>query len=333
MMIKETDIKRRGFIAASMTFAIAGVALNPRRVMAETWPSQPIRFIVPYAPGAGLDPMSRILAKQLTQTWKSPIVVENKPGANGAIGAGIVAHSRPDGYTVLMSSTGEVTVNEYVMKDLGYSPEKDLRPLTRMVNQPFILVTGPSSQFKNMEELLDFARKNPRKVTYSSSGVGSPQQISMLILMQVAGVEMTHIPYNGVAQALPNLMAGIVDIGFVGFAAGAPLCASGKLRALGVSSPAASPKAPDIRPLASVKGLEKYESGIWFGSFLPAATPDAIASRMQADIVTALNSPEVKGVLEKQGYTVVADSSQDFQAFLERERKKVQSVVHLIAKN
>lgn len=309
-------------------FAVGLVGLGcVATVAAQQWPNKPVRLIVPYPAGGGLDPVSRMLGQKLTEAWKVPVVVENKPGASGSMGAAYVAQAPADGHTILTSAIAEVAINQYTMQKLAYDPEKDLKPVTLMVRLPFVLVTHPSRPYSTAAELIEYARKNPGKVTYASSGPGTPQHLAGVLFEQLAGVTMTHVPYKGIVPSVQDLLGGHVDIGFAGLPTGLPHVQSGALKALGLSALTASPSAPQIAPLSLTKGLQGFELTQWFAVFVPKNTPDAVVQRIQQSFSEVLRLPEVKESLEKQGAQPSGMSTEEFTRFLASERDKFSKVV------
>jgi tripartite-type tricarboxylate transporter receptor subunit TctC len=294
---------------------------------AQTWPDKPVKLVVPYPAGGGVDPVARLVGQKLADRWKQPVIVDNKPGASGSIGASYVAHSAPDGLTIMMSATAEVAVNQFVMPKMTYNPETDLKPVTLAVRLPFLLVTNPSRPYSTAAELVAYAKKNPGSVTYASSGSGTPQHLAAVLLEQLSGVKMVHVPYKGVAPSISDLLAGHVDVGFVGLPTGLPHVQAGALKALGVSSKTASPAVPKVPPLAVTPALAGFELNQWFGVFVPAGTPDALVQRIQKDISDVLQMPDVKKSLEKQGMQPSGMPTAEFAAFLKSERKKFASIV------
>jgi tripartite-type tricarboxylate transporter receptor subunit TctC len=294
---------------------------------AQTWPDKPVKLVVPYPAGGGVDPVARLVGQKLADRWKQPVIVDNKPGASGSIGASYVAHSAPDGLTIMMSATAEVAVNQFVMQKMTYNPETDLKPVTLAVRLPFLLVTNPSHPYSTAAELVAYAKKNPGSVTYASSGSGTPQHLAAVLLEQLSGVKMVHVPYKGVAPSVSDLLAGHVDVGFVGLPTGLPHVQAGALKALGVSSKTASPAAPKVPPLAVTPALAGFELNQWFGVFVPAGTPDALVQRIQKDISDVLQMPDVKKSLEKQGVQPSGMPTAEFAEFLKGERKKFASIV------
>lgn len=304
-------------VGLNCCFATAGSA----------WPNNPVKIVVPYPAGGGVDPVARLVGNKLSALWKQPVIVENKAGASGMIGANYVAHAAPDGLTIMMSATAEVVINQFIMKKMPYNPEKDLVPVTLAVRLPFLLVTNPSSPYSTVSELLAYARQHPNKVTYASSGAGTPQHLAGLLLQQLSGTQLVHVPYKGVAPSITDLLANQVAIGFVGLPTGLPHVKSGALKALAVSSRTASPAAPQIPPVAATPGLDKFELNQWFGVFVPKGTPKAVVDKIQHDVALVLAMPDVKTNLESQGAEPSGMSTAEFQAFVASERKKFGAIV------
>lgn len=297
------------------------------RADAQDWPAKPVRIVVPYPAGGGVDPVARLIGQKLAERWKQPVVVDNKPGASGSIGADYVARSAPDGLTILMSATAEVVINQFIMPTMPYNPETDLKPVTLAVRLPFVLVTHPSRPYATAEELVAYAKKNPDKVSYASSGTGTPQHLAGVLFEQLSGVRMTHVPYKGVAPAISDLLAGHVDVGFAGLPTGLPHVQGGALKALGVSSKNPSPAAPTIPPLASTSTLANFELNQWFGIFVPAKTPDVVVQRIQKDIAEVLQTADVRDSLEKQGAQPSGMPTAEFAEFVKSERQKFAGIV------
>lgn len=294
---------------------------------AQTWPDKPVKLVVPYPAGGGVDPVARLIGQKLADRWKQSVIVENKPGASGSIGASYVAHSAPDGLTIMMSATAEVAINQFFMKDMSYNPETDLKPVTLAVRLPLVLVTNASHPYSTIAELIAYAKKNPNTVTYASSGMGTPQHLAGVLLEQLSGIKLIHVPYKGVAPAISDLLAGHVDIGFVGLPTGLPYIQTGALKALGVSSKTAAPGAPKIPPLAATQALHGFELNQWFGVFVPKGTPDTVVKRIQKDISDVLRMPDIKEALEKQGAQPSGMPTAEFSVFLTSERNKFQIIV------
>lgn len=312
--------------AALSTFAISAIC-SPLLAFAQEWPQKGVNLIVPYLAGGGVDPVARMIGQKLTEKWKQPVIVENRAGASGTIGAAAVAKAAPDGNTILMSATAEVVINQHFMSKMLYQPERDLKPVTLTVKLPFVLVAEPSKPFSDMASLIAYARKNPGKVSYASSGAGTPQHLAGVLLEELAGVQLLHVPFKGVAQAMTDIMSGQVDIGFVGLPTGLQQIQAGKLRAFGVSSLTSSPAAPQIPAIAKTPGLEKFELIQWFGVFVPAKTPDTTIAKIQHDIAEVLAMPDVRNNLLKQGAEPSGMSVAEFTAFTRSESEKFARIV------
>ncbi|WBY03136.1 tripartite tricarboxylate transporter substrate binding protein [Ramlibacter tataouinensis] len=294
---------------------------------AQEWPQKPVKIVVPYPAGAGVDPVARLVGQKLADRWKQNVIVDNKPGGSGTIGATSVARAPADGLTIMMSATAEVVINQFIMEKMQYDPETDLVPVTLAVRLPFILVTHPSSPYSSVAELVAFAKKNPGKVTYASSGPGTPQHLAAVLLEQLGGVQLVHVPYKGVAPSITDLLANHVSIGFAGLPAGLPHVQKGALKPLAVSSKVSSPAAPQVPPVAATPGLEQFELNQWFGIWVPKGTPEPIVAQIQRDIAAVLQMPEVKDTLEKQGAQPSGMPTAEFAKFVRGERKKFEAIV------
>ena len=308
-----------------ITLALALIFHLPAQ--AQSWPDKPVKVIVPYAAGGGVDPVARLVSQKLADQWKQPVVVENKAGGSGSIGANFVAHSAADGLTILMSATAEVVINQHFMQKMPYNPDTDLKPVTLLVKLPFVLVTNPSKPYSSASELIAYAKKNPGTVTYASSGPGTPQHLAAVMLEEQADIKLVHVPYKGVAPSVSDLLAGHVDIGFAGLPTALPHIQSGALKALGLSSKLPSAAAPNIPPLAKTPGISNFDLTQWFGVFVPSGTPNAITHKIQKDITAILQMPDVKEMLEKQGAQPGNMTAAEFQSFVNSESKKFSGIV------
>lgn len=294
---------------------------------AQDWPQKSVKIVVPYPAGAGVDPVARLVGQKLAERWKQTVIVDNKPGASGTIGATFVARAPADGLTIMMSATAEVVINQFVMDQMQYNPETDLVPVTLAVRLPFILVTHPSSPYSNVAELVAYAKKNPNKVSYASSGAGTPQHLAAVLLEQLSGTQMVHVPYKGVAPSITDLLANHVSIGFAGLPAALPHVQKGSLKPLGVSSKVSSPAAPQVPPVAATPGLEQFELNQWFGIWVPKGTPEPVVAQIQRDMAAVLQMPDVKDTLEKQGAQPSGMPTAEFAKFVQGERKKFEAIV------
>ena len=301
--------------------------LQTLSAQAQTWPEKPVTFIVPYVAGAGVDPVARLITRKLADQWKQPLIVDNRPGASGTIGAAVVARAAPDGLTLLMSATAEVVIDEHFMARMPYNPSTDLKPVTLIVRLPFALVTAPSKPYQDMAGLIAYAKKHPGQVSYGSSGPGTPQHLAGVLLEQLAGIQLLHVPFKGVAQAMTDIMGGNVDIGFAGLPTALQQVLAGKVRALGVSSKKAADAAPQIPPIANTPGLEAFELLQWFGLFAPAKTPDTIIAKIQHDVAETLALPDIRDTLTKQGADPSGMPTPEFVSFVKSERERFKAIV------
>ena len=306
---------------------LAGVTalLAAGGVLAQSYPSKAIRFIVPYPPGGGSDIVARLLAAKMTTSLGQPVIVDNKPGASTIIGTEMLAKAPPDGYTIGMI-TDSHAINQLFFPKLPYDSIKDFEPVTQLVFVPLVLVAHPSLNVKNVKELIAAAKAKPGKINYASIGNGTPHQISMEWLKSMGGISMTHIPYKGVAPALTDLVAGQVDIMFTGTSSALPYVKAGRLNALAVSSARRQPSFPDT-PSVAESGLPEFDFMTWYGLAMPAGTPSAITLRINQEIASALSQPDVKERLAALGVVGAPSSPADFSAFIKSESVKLARIV------
>ena len=293
---------------------------------AQTWPTKPIKWIVPFAPGGTTDILARTVGDKLAVALGQPVIIENKPGAGGGLGADFVAKSAPDGYTILGGTISTNAINASLYKNLPYDPVKDFIPITMIARVPNMLVLNNDVPAKSVAELVVLMKANPGKYTFASSGNGTSQHLSGELFKSVAGVDMQHIPYKGSPPALQDVMGGSVTMTFDNITTAWPLAKGGKLRALGVTTAKRSPAAPDVPTLAEA-GLTGYEIGSWQGVFAPAGTPPDIVKRLNAEIVKIINSPEVNEKLLLLGAEPVGNSSEEFTVFVKAEVVKWGDIV------
>lgn len=298
---------------------------------AHAWPDKPVTLVVAYPAGGGVDPVARLLGKHLGERWKQTVIVANKAGASGTIGAAFVAKSRPDGLNILVSATPEVVINQFIMKDMSYDPARDLRPVTLAVRLPFALVAHPKQPFSNAAELLAYARNHPGQVSYASSGDGTLQHLAAVMVEQQAGIRMLHVPYKGVAPSVTALLGGEVAVGFAGLQTALPHIKAGTLKALALSSGTPSGAAPGVPPLKQTPGLGQFDLSQWFGIFVPAGTPDDVVRQLQEDVAAVLQLPEVRQSLESQGTQPGGMPVSEFEAYVKAEREKFSRLTQSLA--
>jgi tripartite-type tricarboxylate transporter receptor subunit TctC len=308
-----------GFLGIALA-TVAGFA------SAQAWPSKPIKWVVPFAPGGTTDILARTVGDKLAISLGVPVVIENKPGAGGGIGAEFTAKSAPDGYTIMGGTISTHAINASLYSKLPYDPVKDFEPITLIARVPNMLVVNPSIPAKDVKELIALLKANPGKYTFASSGNGTSQHLSGELFKAMAGVEMQHIPYKGSPPALQDVVGGQVTMTFDNITTAWPLAKAGKLRALAVTTAKRSAVAPDVPTLAEA-GLPGFEVGSWQGVFAPAGTPPEIVKRLNVEIVKILNMPDVKEKLIGLGAEPVGNSSEEFSAMVKAEVVKWADVV------
>ena len=314
-------ISRRRFIAASSA-ALAAAALPAR---AQAYPTKPVKFIVPFPPGGPVDTTARGFTTKLTEYWGQPVVVENRAGAGGIVGAEAAKNAPPDGYTVFVCSIHH-SVLPSLNPRLPYDIEKDFVPVTFGAKFPIILVAHQTVPVKSVPELVAYAKANPGKLSFGSAGNGGGTHLSGELFKMMAGVELLHVPYKGSAPAMSDLLGGQVQLMFADAPSALPHIKSGRLRALGVGNPQRSALAPDI-PTISESGLRGYEAYSWAAVVAPAATPKPIVAKLNADIVKALSDPQVKQRLLDAGCEANPGTPEEFGRFLRAEIVKYAKVV------
>ena len=291
---------------------------------ASDYPSQPIKLIVPTAPGGVADIVARIFAQKLSETGKVA-VVENKTGAGGAIAAEFVAKSSPDGYTVYVGFHSTNAILPHLQK-LNYNSEKDFQPLTIAAKMPNVLVVNPSIPANTLSELIAYAKANPGKLTFASQGNGTTGHVVGEQFKRLAGIEMSHVPYRGAAPAAQDLIAGHISMLFDSLSTALPHIQGGKVRALVVGDTQRNKLIPDV-PTAAESGLAELESGPWFGFFVPAHTPTPVVNWLYVEIQKSFNTPDVKEQFAKLGMTAVLGTPEETRAFVSREYKRWGDVI------
>jgi tripartite-type tricarboxylate transporter receptor subunit TctC len=315
-------------VRARMMAKLAGMLLvvHCGLAAAQAWPSKPIKWIVPFAAGGTTDILARTVGEKLALALGQPVIIENKPGAGGSLGADFVAKAAPDGYTILGGTISTHAINATLYKELPYDPVRDFVPITLIARVPNMLVVNNDVPAKNVSELIVLMKKNPGKYTFASSGNGTSQHLSGELFKNIAGVDMQHVPYKGSPPALQDVMGGSVTMTFDNITTAWPLAKGGKLRALGVTTAKRSPVAPDVPTLAEA-GLAGYEIGSWQGVFAPAGTPPEIVKRLNTEMVRIINLPDVKEKLLGLGAEPVGNTSEEFTVFVKAEVVKWGDVV------
>ena len=302
------------------------LALVAGAVVAQQWPSKPIKWVVPFAPGGTTDILARTIGEKLSVTLGQPIIVDNKPGAGGGVGADQVAKSPADGYTIMGGTISTHAINASLYSNLPYDPVRDFAPITLIVRVPNMLVVNPELPAKDVRELIALLKASPGKYSFASSGNGTSQHLSGELFKTMTGVEMQHIPYRGSPPALADVVGGQVAMTFDNITTAWPLVKGGKLRALAVTTAKRSPIAPDVPTLAE-SGLPGYEIGSWQGVFAPAGVSTEIVKRLNTEIVRIINAPDVRQKLVDMGAEPAPNTPEEFAAMVKAEVAKWADVV------
>ena len=302
------------------SIAIAAVLLAAN-VHAQTYPDRPVRILVGYPPGGGTDLVARLVSTPLSERWKQPVIVENRPGANAIIATEAVVKSKPDGYTLLMAYATELAVNPATFKKLPYDPVRDLAPISQLGSAPLVMAAHPSLPAQNVRELVALAKGKPGSLSYSSSGNGSVHHFAGELFKQRSGADILHIPYKGSGPATADAVSGQVQLTFASVASVLRFVQSGRLKALAVTSREPSPQLPGV-PTFAEGGTTGIELTSWYGLLAPAGTPAAIVERIAADSAAVLASPEVRKGFEGQGLDPAKSSPAAFAEFIRAEAEK-----------
>ncbi|HEX4332387.1 MAG TPA: tripartite tricarboxylate transporter substrate binding protein [Usitatibacter sp.] len=308
------------FLVVSLLALFAGPACAQ-----DTWPSKPVRIIVPFAAGGVADLVPRLVGQKLSEKWGQPVVVENKAGAAGNIGMGEGARAAPDGYTLVLAPTGNLTVNQFLFK-LPFDTAKDLAPVTVLATSPNVLVVNPSVPAKTFGELIAYAKANPGKLNFASPGAGSGAHLAGELLNIDAGIQAQHVPYKGLAPAVADLLGGQVQMMFAGISTVIQYVKNGKLVALAIASPKRSPQLPDV-PTVAESGLPGFDVTSWYGLVTRAGTPPAIIEKVQRDAAEALRDPEVRNKLASLGLEPVGNTPAQFGEMISAESRKWGDIV------
>ena len=303
----------------TLSWLFLGLMFGPgaqAQAPASGYPNKPIRIVVPYPPGGGIDTMSRIIGERLSQRLGQPVLVDNRPGAGTIVAAESVARAAPDGYTLMVTTDATISVNQHLYAKLPYDPVKDFVPVTQMVLLNQLLLANPAVSASNLKELIVYAKANPGKLNYASYGSGSQPHLAMEMFKSQAGVDIVHVPYKGIPQAVPAALAGEVQLTFSGAASSQALIKAGKLKALAVGGKTRLALLPDV-PTFTEAGFPDVPANAWFGLFAPAGTPRDIVMKLHAEVTRVLKDPEfVQKEIVAKGYEVVASTPEEFMAFL-----------------
>ena len=312
---------------------LTGVAAAPL-ANAQDYPGKPIRFIVPYPPGGPLDGIARMMADKMKDGLGQPVIIDNKPGAGGNIGADAAARSAPDGYTIVMGAVATHAINPTLYTRMPYDPIKDFAPISLVASVPNVLIlnneTAGKLKIDSVKDLVAYAKANPGKLNYASGGNGSAGHLAGELFKSMAGISMVHIPYGGAAPAQMGLLAGQTDLMFDNLASATPNIRAGKLKPLAVTTSAraaALPNLPTISEAGAEQGLKGFDINTWFGVLAPAKTPEAIIAKLNAEILKALQAPDVKERMARMGAEPSPTTPEQFGALIRKDLKKYEAIV------
>ena len=306
--------------------AVLLAALLPGAASAAEYPARPIRMVVPYAPGGASDFFARILAERFTAAWGQQVIVDNRAGAGGNIGSDIVAKANPDGYTMLLGTSGSNAVNPSLYTKMPYEAKRDLALIAMIASTANILVVRTAHPAKSVQDLIRMAKTNPGKVTYGSSGVGSVLHLSGELLNTVVGIKMVHVPYKGTGPSMIDLLAGQIDTVFSNLPPAVPFVQEGRMRGLAITTAARSPVLPNV-PTMIESGVPNYDVASWFGVMVPAKTPAAIVEKINREVRRILKTPKTQEQLKSQGADPMFKPAREANAFFHEEIAKWAKVI------
>ena len=315
-------MKERALLAALFLVTLAGTL----PACAQEYPRKAIRLIVPFAPGGGNDTVARAIAQSAGASLGQPVVVDNRAGAGGMLGAELAARAPPDGYTLFLGGVGSHAINPNLHAKLPYDPVKDFAPITLIASAPSVLVVNPSLPARTLAEFTALAKASPGRINYASNGNGSSAQLAAVLYESMAGVQMVHVPYKGLAPALVDLLAGEVQAMFSSVVAIVPSIKAGRLRALAVTGKRRAALLPEV-PTLDESGVPGYEAGSWYGILAPAGTPQAVVAKLHKAIVRALAQPEVRERLVSEGAEVIGSTPEAFAAHITAELARMGKLI------
>ena len=310
-------LNRRFILCATVLLGLSGSGLS---LAQDAWPNKPVRMVVPFAAGGSTDVIARLVGQKLSELWGQPVVIENRTGAGGNVGADVVAKSAADGYTLLMAS-GSVTINPALYKKMPFDTKKDLAPITNVVQGPMLVVVKDDSPYKTLKDLITAAKNTPGAINFASAGVGSQVHLAAENFADAAGVELQHVPYRGEALGYTDLAAGQVQMMVGNFAAASALVGPGRLRPLTVTSKTRMSQMPNV-PTAHEAGLTGFENVGWFGLFAPAGIPPGVLQKVERDVAKVMEGTEIKARLYVQGMSPAVKGSADFTQQIDQELER-----------
>ncbi len=290
------------------------------------YPTKPVRIVVPYPPGGGADTLGRPLAQKLTEKWGQTVLIDNRGGASGMVGAEIVAKSAADGYTVLLCSSAEASLNVALYPKMAYDPERDFAPITQLAVSPLVLLVHPSMPVRNVQEFIALAKKRSGEIGYASAGAGGPHHLAGEWMKLLAGIKIIHVPYKGGGPQLADLMGGHVHSGFLALPVAAPHLKSGKVRVLAVTMAKRSPAIPEV-PTLNESGLAGFDVSQWWGILVPRGTPAEIATKLHTDVVELTNLPDIRSRMATLGAEPVGGTAAELGELIRSEIAKYRKIV------
>ncbi len=310
----------------SVLLRLIALLLCPSPVLAQAYPGKPVRIVVPYSAGGGTDIVARAVGQRLADAWGQPVIVDNRAGASGMIGAEAMARAPADGTMLLMATPPEVAVNQHLFSKVSYNPERDFAPITLVAVTPLVIVAYPGVPARNIQELVALAKAKPGTLGFATPGTGSTQHLSGEMLMAAAGIQLVHIPYKGAGQSIPDVIGGQVPLGIYGLLTISQHAKAGRMRVLAVTTLKRSSAAAELPTLAE-SGFPGFDTSLWFGLLAPAATPKDIIGKIHSDTVRALKLPDVQERIASQGADIVGSSPDEFAAFIAAESAKYARII------
>jgi tripartite-type tricarboxylate transporter receptor subunit TctC len=305
---------------------LCAVLFSAPAAFAQSYPGKPVRIIVPYSAGGGTDIVARAVGQKLGEIWGQSVIVDNRAGASGMIGAEAAARASADGYTLLMATPAEVATNHHLYSKVSYNPERDFAPITLVAVTPLVVAVNPDVPAKNIQELVALARARPGTLGFATPGTGSTQHLSGEMLMSAAGIRLVHIPYKGAGQSIPDVVGGQVPLGIYGLLTISQQAKAGRLRVLAVTTLKRSSAAPDWPTLAE-SGFPGFDTSLWFGLLAPAATSKEIIVKIHTDVLRVLKLPDVRERIASQGADIVGNSPAEFATFIAAESAKYARII------
>lgn len=322
-------VSAAGFAAMLALTATAAWAQTAARGSAQAFPEKPLRLLVPFAPGGNTDILARAVGQKMSENWGKPVVVDNRPGGSGIIAAEIVQKATPDGHTIFVGSTGELSINPSLFRKLPYNVEKDYAPVSLGTVSPILIASHPSFAPKTMKELVELAKAKPKTLSYASVGIGSPMHLSGELFKMITATDIVHVPYKGGAPASTALIGGReVQFGFVGMGPAIPYVKSGRMKALAISTAKRATLLPDL-PTMQEQGVKDFDTSIWFAFLVPAKTPRPVIAKLNAELNRILKLPETRDFLISTGVEVTPTTPEELARFIRAEADKYRKIIRV----